>query len=510
MPEYLAPGVVVEEIERGPQPIQAAATSTAAFLGETERGPLSPRLVTSYGEYLRTYGNVLEHSQYLPYAVKAFFDNGGRRCYIARIVGQGAGVAELKMAGMTIKAIGPGPAYTRVWIRIFPGTALGVNNESIGFRLQVNYWTDASTQITDPTLGDQTHPSWTIVEDFDNLSVDPASISYFEKRVNNGNSSYIDIAPQDIEHPVPLPSGEFSARLASHVNAGRYPVASDYVGTHSNPALRAGLSALELDEFADVAIVYAPNADISTAKCVIAHCEHTASRFAVVDCPRGVIDERQLKPKDELTASPYAAYYYPWLWINDPNSGARFLVPPGGAVCGIYARMDNTRGVFKAPANQSVVGAIDMEVEVSHATQEMLNSRSVNIIRQFPGRGIQVWGARTLSSDPVWRYISVRRGVIFLEQSILTSTQWVIFEPNNHTLWVRVHQAISQFLQSQWLAGALSGTTQQEAFYVAVGRRTMTEDDILNGRLIVEIGIAPIRPAEFVILRINQKTIESN
>jgi phage tail sheath protein FI len=185
-------------------------------------------------------------------------------------------------------------------------------------------------------------------------------------------------------------------------------------------------------------------------------------------------------------------------------------VPPGGSVCGVYALTDNTRGVFKAPANETIAGAIDLEFDINQGMQELLNPRGCDAIRRFPGRGIRLWGARTLSSDPLWKYVNVRRLFIFIEASIYNSTQWVVFEPNNERLWARVQQTITLFLRTQWREGALLGAREEEAFTVSVGRgATMSEDDILNGRLIIEVGIAPVRPAEFVIFRVFQKTQES-
>jgi phage tail sheath protein FI len=195
--------------------------------------------------------------------------------------------------------------------------------------------------------------------------------------------------------------------------------------------------------------------------------------------------------------------------VSDSRSGARIDIPPGGPVLGIYARTDNTRGVYKAPANETVAGALDIRYDINQRTQEVLNPRGVNVIRRFPGRGIRVWGARTLSSDPLWKYVPVRRLFIFIESSIYNSTQWVVFEPNDYKLWARVKQTVTLFLRTQWREGALLGLKEEEAFSVSVGRETMTEDDILNGRLIIEVGIAPVRPAEFVIFRVFQKTQEA-
>ena len=176
---------------------------------------------------------------------------------------------------------------------------------------------------------------------------------------------------------------------------------------------------------------------------------------------------------------------------------------------GVYARTDTERGVFKAPANEIIRGALDVRFEIDDNTQETLNPRGVNVIRSFPSRGIRVWGARTLSSNGLWKYISVRRLFIFLERSIYEGTEWVVFEPNDDRLWARVKDTIRLFLRSQWRVGALVGTTEDESFFVTGDRTTMTQDDILNGRLICEIGIAPIRPAEFVIFRLFQWTVEA-
>jgi phage tail sheath protein FI len=264
-----------------------------------------------------------------------------------------------------------------------------------------------------------------------------------------------------------------------------------------------------LDTYRDVAIVHAPDASEELVDKVIKHCENNRFRFAVIDSERGKV-EAQTDPRRTTYDSKYAAYYYPWITISDPRTGARKNVPPGGFVCGIYARSDNTRGVFKAPANETVLGALDLEYDIDQGKQEVLNPRGINVIRRFPGRGIRVWGARTIASDSMWKYVNVRRLFIFIEASIYRSTQWVVFEPNDQRLWSRVKQTLTLFLRTQWREGALFGAKEEEAFSVAVGPETMTEDDILNGRLIIEVGIAPVRPAEFVIFRIFQKTKEAS
>jgi phage tail sheath protein FI len=508
MPEYLAPGVFIEEIERGPKPIEGVATSTTAFVGETLRGPQKPLLVTSFGAYLRWFGDVFAPDKYVPYAVRGFFDNGGRRCYIARVVGDGAQTARVEVEGFTVTAIGPGGAYNNVFVHIGPGSTLDGGNNPVGFRVRVAYWANESDIPVNDPFGDQPIPP-TIAENFDDLGLDRGSPSYFGKRINNSNSVLIAIsAPDDIG----LPSGQGNVGRLQEGTEGAAVTVADFERQSENndPRLRRGLKALELDEYREVAIVNAPGYPYDVAKKVINHCERNRFRIAVVDSLPNEANVSAIEPRRDVQDSKYGAYYYPWVVMNDPLNGGRVLIPPGGPVCGIYALTDNTRGVFKAPANEVVAGALDLEFDIDQGAQEVLNPRGVNAIRRFPGRGIRVWGARTLSSDPLWKYVNVRRLFIFIEASIYNSTQWVVFEPNDPRLWARVKQTVTLFLRTQWREGALLGVKEEEAFTVAVGRgATMSEDDILNGRLIIEIGIAPVRPAEFVVFRVFQKTQES-
>ncbi len=274
----------------------------------------------------------------------------------------------------------------------------------------------------------------------------------------------------------------------------------DYKRTDTNtPGQKQGLTAFE--EIEDISIIYSPNAkDLQDLPGVlIDHCENLKDRFAIIDSK--LYETTPITPPAD---SKYAAFYYPWISITDPVSNSLILVPPGGYIAGIYARTDNDRGVFKAPANEVVEGADSIQFIISKGMQDLLNPIGVNCIRIFNGNSIKVWGARTMSTDPLWKYINVRRLFIFLEKSIEEATQWVVFEPNNEKLWARVKQTISQFLTTQWKSGALMGTTPEEAFFVKCDRTTMTQDDIDNGRLIVVIGVAPTKPAEFVIFRIAQ------
>ena len=496
MPDYLAPGVFVEEIERGPRPIQGVATTTTAFLGETARGPVQPRLITSYGEYLRLFGGIFRDC-YLPHAVKGFFDNGGRRAWVARIAGPSAAGAEVDLGGFTVRAIGPGESTNRTWARIEPGSTKDAGGNPTGFRLRLAWWSAAAA--FDPVDSPGAVPRPDLIEDFDDLSLNPASPSFWDKRVNHGNSSLVTIA---VAEDAVLPNAPAGAALGGGLDGAR-PNAADYAGE----AGQTGLGALSRRR--DVAIVAVPAASVEVQRLLIAHCEQDRLRFAVLDGQPGTLDWARLDPRTEVAESKYAAIYYPWIEIADPETGKPIRVPPSGAVCGIYARTDNNRGVWKAPANETVAGAIGLEHDFNHQTQEVLNPKGVNLIRRFPGRGIRVWGARTLSSDQLWKYVNVRRLFIYIEHSIAAGTEWVVFEANDAALWARVKETIRLFLRSQWREGALIGATEDEAFHVAVGRDTMTEDDIANGWLIVEIGLAAVRPAEFVVFRIFQKTCEA-
>ena len=202
--------------------------------------------------------------------------------------------------------------------------------------------------------------------------------------------------------------------------------------------------------------------------------------------------------------SKYGALYWPWIKVFDPIAGQARFVPPSGHIAGIWARNDDTRGVWKAPANEVIRGAISLELQLTKSEQDQLNPVGIDCIRAFPGRGIRVWGARTLSSDPAWRYVNVRRLFNYIEESVIGGTQWVVFEPNDMALWQRVRRTINAFLVRTWRDGALLGATPQEAFYVKCDSETNPSEVIDAGQLVVEIGIAPVKPAEFVIFRIAQ------
>lgn len=519
MPEYLTPGVYVEEIERGPRPIEGVPTSTAAFIGETERGPIRPRLVTSYNDYKRLFGGVFRRGCYMPYAVNGFFENGGKRLYVCRIVDDTAVAAMRTFGTFVLRALGQGTWGNRIYASIGPSTTRNADDEPVGFRLKVAYWAVVPEGFTpfDPFDANNRAmlPRPAIAEDFDDLAVEPSSPDFYEKRLGTSlepNSALV-LLDGSAAAAGELPAeGDWDA--LSNGSEGATPGTADFEGEKAGTRdTEQGLAALSLDAFREVALVHAPYPQIDAAAIydkIKNHCELNRFRFGVLDVEPNQSNPEGVDPRVDLGMdSSYVAFYYPWLIVSDPVSGARTKVPPGGYAIGVYARTDVERGVFKAPANEIARGALDLEYDINDRQHGVLNPRGVNVIRKFPGRGIRVWGARTLTSNTLWKYVSVRRLFIFLERSIYEGTQWVVFEPNNDALWARTKDTVRLFLRSQWRAGALFGRTEDEAFFITCDRTTMSQDDILNGRLICEIGIAPVRPAEFVVFRIFQHTAEA-
>ena len=348
---------------------------------------------------------------------------------------------------------------------------------------------------------------------------DPQDLTNTGFQVNGANGIDLIVALQ----------GNTSPRLTGGSD-GKMPLPDDGLLTLEgkeadldHPEVKAtGLAALE--EIEDLAIVALPDGStypdedscFLAAQALIRHAEAPkAYRIAIVDGRQhsSMTGIREFRGRFDTT---YGALYHPWIEIFDPTErpaqGApprRLLLPPSGFVAGIYARSDVQRGVFKAPANEVVSGLTRFEANINKGRQDVLNPEGINALRFFHGRGNRVWGARTMSSDPEWKYVNVRRLFIFLEHSIDKSTQWAVFEPNNERLWANIRFTIEDFLLVQWKSGALLGSKPEEAYFVRCDRTTMTQNDLDNGRLICLIGVAPTKPAEFVIFRIGQWTADA-
>ena len=245
---------------------------------------------------------------------------------------------------------------------------------------------------------------------------------------------------------------------------------------------------------------------------MLRHCEKMGERFAILDAPRGLVPGKGVNRIEDWPShfhpasnAKYGALYYPWIREQATDFGGRdLLIPPSGHVAGIYARTEQESGVGKAPANEIVRGIVALEFDVGNTEQDRLNPRGVNCLRVFPGRGLRVWGARTLSLEPLWRYVNVRRVCLAIAKNLLVNLQWTVFEPNDQRLWDDIVAALRLFLGDLFASGALAGATPDEAFFVKCDAQTNLPDAIDRGELIVEIGFAPVRPAEFVLVTIKR------
>ena len=501
MPEYKSPGVYIEEVDRGTKPIEAAGTSMTAFVGITaeasrkqvdpatgERVPIQsvlnqPTLVTSWTQYVSIFGDFIAGA-YLPDAVYGYFTNGGGSCYVVSVRALREGGAEAESAAATVPAKGRGNAFKVV------AKTTGPSNLSVTIKA-------GEEDTFSVTVGDETKAGLTMKKGEANFV---------------GDAAFSTVELTDVGTATATPT-EGTYELTG---GGISPLTvDDFAG---DAVERTGIAGLEAVD--EVRILVAPDVmagyDGSAAArervkmvqtAMIAHCEALKYRFAILDTPPGLNAQQAQEWREYVNFdTSYAALYYPWIRAADLSGGGSTskLLPPSGHMAGIYNRTDADRGVHKAPANEVVRGAIDLELRLSKGEQDSLNPIGVNCIRTFPGRGIRVWGGRTLSSDGSWRYINVRRLFIMAEASIDVGLQWVVFEPNDRMLWARVRRDVISFLRTVWLSGALFGSTPDEAFYVKC-------DDELNppeirdlGQLIIEVGMAPVKPAEFVIFRISQ------
>jgi phage tail sheath protein FI len=544
MPEYLSPGVYVEEVDRGPKPIEGVGTAMAAFVGFTEKAEITreidgepvvqnllnrPQLVTNWSQFLERYGEFVPGA-YLPHAVYGYFMNGGTRCYIVSVrTIPKAQAALLNSEGkpqLVVRATQAGFAGLRMRVRIEDVEEPPAAKPARGAKAKEGEEPPAEDEPTDGggsfTLvieREKIAGGWKVAEEVKGVSL---------REVKEGRRTQVLLAYQDDKLPklVELLLPETSAALAKVMPQKQEqtlaieeallpaPTTPEFQGKVTERTGVEGLEALD-----DVTMVVVPDlmspmpgqkVELDTIKAVqtmmIGHCERLGDRVAILDAPADLTPQEVNKWRMEIGGfdSSYAAMYYPWITVMDPATNRPIHIPPSGHMAGVWARNDATRGVHKAPANEVVQGAIGLAYQTTKGEQDTLNPIGVNCIRGFPGRGIRVWGARTLTSNPSWRYINVRRLFNFVEKSIEGGTQWVVFEPNDRKLWARVRRDVTAFLKTVWRAGALFGSTPGEAFYVKC-------DDELNppeirdmGQLIIEIGLAPVKPAEFVIFRISQ------
>ena len=496
MPQYLSPGVYVEEVESGSRPIEGVGTAVAGFIGLAPRGPTNqPKLVTNWSQFTQTFGEFTEGA-FLAQAVYGFFLNGGGSCYVVRIEGDGVSPAargELgsgdggKVGAYRVTAVEPGAVGNDIVVDVQHG-------DDENFTLVV-------------TRGDAK-------EEFGPLSVKRGRQN--AATVVNAQSQLIRLEAVTDGAAVERPAAG-TVTLAGGGKGSSSPArlsADDYIGDSADRTGFAGLEAVDevtMLAVPDLMAAYQKGmVDLDGVQAVqlamIAHCELMGDRVAILDPPPGLNAQQVHEWRVEKVGydSKYATLYWPWLKVFDPANGQNTFVPPSGYVAGIWGRNDDTRGVHKAPANETVRGALGLETQITKGEHDMLNPVGINCIRAFPGRGIRVWGARTLSSDPAWRYVNIRRLFNYLEESILGGTQWAVFEPNDRALWARIRRSIQAFLVTEWRKGALFGLTPDEAFYVKCDDETNPSETIDLGQVVCEIGVAPVKPAEFVVFRLSQ------
>lgn len=616
MPEYLAPGVYVEEVSYRSKSIEGVPTSTTAFAGRTRTGPVhffhgpttsEPRLITSFTEYESVYGGLEPFEDgsinYMAHAARMFFENGGQRLYVSRVFAPKA-AGDFGVASVDVAA-GDAALGAAAWHARWPG-AYGKVSVSASLVLSGSVW-DSTRQVLNANEGavvglvtppaapppgqpppakraTEPPPHAYAIARFDAKSGamrlfdaqgllggtglpaggDLAKLVSFAVTVQiDGEHEQVSSLvspgfdqtryigkilgrdnPEDENSVVwlDLPNKNDAATLAlvgklvdaqgkpkvyalTGGNDGGALTAADVEGLPADPdraeVKATGLAALA--EIDDIAIVATPDAGgyddadtvFSIAEALIGHAETCRYRIAIVDGPKGASMNGIRAFRGKLDTK-YGALYHPWIEIENPlerpSQGAppsKLLLPPSGAVAGIYARSDIERGVHKAPANEVVRSLTRFEQNINKPRQDVLNPEGINALRFFEGRGNRVWGARTLSSDPEWKYVNVRRLFIYLEHSLDKGTQYAVFEPNNERLWANVKQSVEDFLFVQWKNGALLGAKPEEAYFVRCDRTTMSQNDLDNGRLVCLVGVAPVMPAEYVVFRIGQFTASS-
>ncbi len=529
---YKSPGVYVEEVDKGAKPIESAGTSVLAMIGfcaeniqvektgvglVTQKTPNTPTLVTSWTQFINTYGDFDQAvpGGYLHHSMYGYFLNGGAQAFVvglpvpvktqstAQVPLLPAGEGYLLNAGgtRTVRIATTGPLKTDepISVQVQP-PAEGQPPDT--FNLAVKRGTQDPKTISNVTLGKGKgvrNVADVLTKETDNLllaEILDAPGSTQDRMPAVGSQVALQpMAPP----PQPAVAPEIKQRVTPDLFRG-------------SAADRTGINGLEAVE--EITIVTCPDIvaayqwgvasedDVKAVQtAIINHCEAMKDRFAIIDAPLGLSPQDAIAwRKDKMNFdTKYGALYYPWVKVDGQ------LVPPSGYVAGVYARVDSERGVHKAPANEIVRGVIGLEKNVTRNEQDLLNPIGVNCIRSFPGQGIRIWGARTLSSDASWRYINVRRLFSNVEESILQGTSWIVFEPNDSILWGKIRRDIKAFLNVVWRSGALFGTTADEAFYVKCDAENNPPELRDLGYCIIEVGMSPVKPAEFVVFKISQK-----
>ena len=495
MPATLTyPGVYIEEVPSGVRTITGVATSIALFIGWAARGPLDKAVrITSFAEYERHFGG-LDLRTLLGYSVKHFFDNGGGDAYVLRLASteaeddeDNAASAGASSGDLAFAASSPG-----AWAN--------------DYRVRITQRTDDTTRFKLEVLDDPVDDN-AVVETFENLSMDPTDPRFVED-VINGRSLAITVDATGTTTP-----SDGTTDLDGTDSGSDGVVWSATDGDFHTALLASFGLGTPTDRIDLFNLVCVPGlTDPDTVTTLQTRCRERRA-FLIVDAPEGtpVADMPDVQSDLAGTDGNYAALYYPWIRSPDPlKQGARRPFPPCGFVAGVYARTDAGRGVWKAPAgiDAGINGASELELALSNAENGQLNPLGINCLRSLPVYGSVVWGARTLHGHndraSEWKYVPVRRMALFLEESLYRGTQWVVFEPNDEPLWAQIRLNIGAFMQNLFRQGAFQGSTPREAYFVKCDRETTTQNDINLGIVNIHVGFAPLKPAEFVVIKLQQ------
>ncbi len=486
------PGVYIEEVPSGVRTITGVATSIALFIGWAARGPTDSAVrLTSFGDYERQYGG-LDRRTLLGYSVRQFFNNGGADAYVIRLFNAADAASANGVSGdLTVDAASPGEWANQYRFRLTPRS-----DDVTRFKLEV---------LDHPTNN-------SVVEVYENLSMSNAD-ARFAETVINGRAGSVTVT---VAAPATSPAAVVTVALAGGVDGT--------VLDPNDPVTQAAFHTAVLTQFAEGEI--ADRIDLFNLVCVPAlidgptiqilqgHCGDRRA-FLIVDAPENETVANMPGELADLNVTgddaPNSALYFPWVRAPDPlQEGALRAFPPCGFVAGIYARTDAARGVWKGPAGSeaSITGAAGLSITMSDPENGQLNPRAINCLRTLPVYGNVVWGARTLHGDndrgSEWKYVPVRRTALFIEESLYRGTQWVVFEPNDEPLWSQIRLNIGAFMQTLFRQGAFQGRTPREAYFVKCDRETTTQNDINLGIVNILVGFAPLKPAEFVVIKIQQ------
>lgn len=492
------PGVYIQELSSGVRTITGVSTSIAAFLGTAARGPTDrAKLLTSFSEFEAIYGG-LSVDSHLGYAVKQFFDNGGAQAYVVRLVGAGATAGTAAVPALSVKASSTG-AWSGAYGLRFTKTASGDRFSVEVLRKQVG-----------KALDDKNFPPRT-VERFDALSMKQGDARYVRTILNTQSGVVVVDADPAADAAIPegtfaLAAGEPGAALAAGTAAFGAAVIASGSGYHL----------LETVDLFNILCVPgfspAPETNVQLQE---------LSKFCLDRRAMLLVDGKpDLNPADEvasfladlpLAVSDNVALYYPWLRVPDPlNGNVPRDLPPSGFIAGLYARTDGTRGVWKAPAGTEakLVGTLGVSKPMTDIQNGKINKLGINCIRDFAVYGTVSWGARTLSGNDDapsdWKYVPVRRTALFLEESLFRALKWVVFEPNDEALWGQIRLNVGAFMHTLFRQGAFQGKSPQEAYFVKCDKETTTQNDINLGIVNIRVGFAPLKPAEFVVVQIQQ------